>query len=265
MSDMNSRFIHPVPSLPSLIDNSPEIVRVLDIIRQELGDKDAEEYDEFYWFAREYPRCYRYHLDCADFRLNTIHELYIDAHTELSRTLSSESSAIAIGNRRVQQIYWDFESCLSEINIALDLLARVVGPVFESQMPINFNALCKKQNSNSVLKKMQSARERWVLKLKDYRDCFVHYTPVDTMLTVSLIQRSDEFHIRGKLPTNANIRDIVGFRFSNRVELLRYACTVYKHITALDRVVAKEILRAYRRNEYPRRLTNLFFVGCRER
>ena len=264
MSLRNIRFIHPVPGLPRLIDNSPEIVRILDIIRQELDDKDAEKYGEFCWFAREYPRCYRYHLECADFRLKTIHELYIDVHTDLSKLLSPDSYEIAIGDKRVQQIYWDFESFLSEINIALDLLARVVGSAFETQMPVHFNALCKKQNSNPILEKMQSARERWVLKLKDYRDCFVHYTPIDTMLSISLVQRWNGFHIWGKLPTNPNIRDIVGFRFSKRVELLKYACTVYKHMTALDRVVAKEILRTYRRNEYPRRLTNLFFVGGRE-
>lgn len=265
MSQRDCRFIHPVPGLPRLIDNSPEIVRVLNIIRQELDDKDAEKYGEFCWFAREYPRCYRYHLECADFRLRTIHELYIDVHTDLSKLLSPDSYETAIADRRAQQIYWDFESFLSEINIALDLLARVVGPAFETQMPINFNGLCKKQNSNSILQKMQSARRRWGLKLKDYRDCFVHYTPVDTMLSVSLVQRSDGFHIRGKLPSNPNIRDILGFRFSKRVELLKYACTVYKHLTALDRAVAKEILRAYRRNEYPMRLTNLFFIGGRER
>ena len=264
MSQKECRFIHPVPSLPPLIDNSPEIVRVLDIIRFKLGDKDAEKFDEFYWFAREYPRCYRYHLDCADFRLKTIHELYLRAHTELSKMLSPESYAVSIGNREVHQIYWDFESLLSEISISLDLLARIVGSAFETHMPVSFNKLCKKQNSNPILEKLQSARKRWVLKLKDYRDCFIHYTPVDTMLSISLVQRWDGFHIRGKLPTNPNIRDIAGFRFSKRVELLKYACTVYKHMKALDRAIAKEIFRAYRRNEYPKKLTNLFFIGRRE-
>lgn len=132
-------------------------------------------------------------------------------------------------------------------------------------MPISFNKLCNKQNPNSILKKMQFARERWVLKLKNYRDCFVHFTPVDTMLSISLVQTSDGFHIRGKLPTNPNIREICGFRYSKRVELLRYACTVYRHMKALDRAVAQEILKTYRLNEYPRRLTNLFFVGIRDK
>lgn len=132
MSRINNRLIHPVPNLPPLISNSPELVKTLDIIRFELGEKDEEKYDEFCWFAREYPRCYRYHLDCAEFRLKTIHELYTDAHTCLSKMLSCESYAVSIETRRVHQIYWDFESFLSEINIALDLLARVIGPVFES-------------------------------------------------------------------------------------------------------------------------------------
>ena len=259
MSQKDCRFIHPVPSLPPLIGNSLEIVRVLDTIRFELGDKDAEKYGEFCWFAREYPRCYRYHLDCADFRLKTIHELYLRAHTELSKMLLPKSYAVAIEDRRVHQIYWDFESFLSEINIALDLLARVVGSAFETQIPPSFRTLCQTQDSNPILKKMQSARKRWVIKLKDYRNCFVHSTPVDTMLSVSLVQRSDGFHIRAKLPINPDSREILKFRFSKRVELLKYACTVYKHMTTLDRVVAKEIFRAYRRNEYPKKLTNLFF------
>ena len=29
----------------------------------------------------------------------------------------------------------------------------------------------------------------WVNRMKDYRDCFVHYTPVDTMLSIRMVLR----------------------------------------------------------------------------
>ena len=112
---------------------------------------------------------------------------------------------------------------------------------------------------------MKKAQRRWVSRLKDYRDCFVHYTPVDTLSMISLNQHDDGHEIRGKLPVNPNVREILGFRFSRRTELLRYACTVHKNMTALDRAVAREIARAFAKGEYPRRISNLFFVGRRER
>jgi len=262
-----SKTIHPVRNLPPMRKESPEVVRVLDTMRRELDDKEEGMFDEFCWFAREYPRCYRYHLDCADFRLRTIHKLYEEAHEQLSRMLEPkfESFEVSLGNVMIEQIYWDFESFLSEINIALDLLARVVGTAFDTHMPANFNALCKKPNHSPILDKMKSARNRWVLRLKDYRDCFVHYTPVDTLLQIALVQETDGYHIYGKLPVNPNVRDILGFRFSRRVELLHYACVIHKHMTALDRAVAKEIQRAYKKNEFPKRIRNLFFLGGRER
>ena len=61
-----------IPALPPFRTLSPEVVRVLDRIRFDLDQSSSDEHAEFTWFAREYPRCYRYHLDCADFRLRTI-------------------------------------------------------------------------------------------------------------------------------------------------------------------------------------------------
>jgi len=274
MSDelvVGNRTVKPVPDMPLFRKFSPELVRVLDRIRfklEKIDDKnDTEEFSEYCWFAREYPRCYRYHLDCADYRLKTISELYQELHDELAPKFADSPSmfSTSIGNKNVLRIYWDFESFLSEINIALDLLARVAGTAYKEQMPANFNKFCKKTGDNGLHKIFQQAQKRWVNKLKDYRDCFTHYTPVDTLLGISLVQYKDGFEVRAKLPVNPNVREILGFRFSRRVELFKYACTVHRHMTALDRAVAQEIERAFKRGEYPIRKKNLFFVGQRER
>jgi hypothetical protein len=56
---------------------SPRLVNVLDRIRFKLSKNDPDgEMDEVAWFIREYPRAYRYHLECADFRLESICLLY---------------------------------------------------------------------------------------------------------------------------------------------------------------------------------------------
>jgi hypothetical protein len=108
---------------------------------------------------------------------------------------------------------------------------------------------------------MATAQSRWVTKLKSYRDCFTHFTPVDTLLWIGLQQYRDGFHIRAKLPVNPEVREILGFRFSRHVELLKYALTTWRHMAALDRAVAREIALAYRRGGYPMRTSGLFFVS----
>lgn len=147
--------IIPLRDFPFFRTGSPEVVQILDRIRFELDQSDTENSNqnhvEFSWFAREYPRCYRYHLDCADFRLKTIWDLYREIHSDLSERLDENKSdsekdgtpvQIAVSDKRVQRIYWDFESFLSEINIALDLLARVAGTAFNDEMPVSFNRFC---------------------------------------------------------------------------------------------------------------------------
>lgn len=55
--------IIPMPKPPTLFElSSPQVVKALDVIRTSLND---ETHSEFYLFAREYPRCYRHHVDHA--------------------------------------------------------------------------------------------------------------------------------------------------------------------------------------------------------
>ncbi len=264
---IGSRTIHPVPALPSTKESSPEIVKVFDKIRFDGRISDSDEYGEFAWFAREYPRCYRHHLECAQFRLRSMHSLASILHGQLASNLNSDDAieGVSIGDVRVKQIYWDFESYLSAINNALDLLARISGTAYQQSMPPSFNKICKNPSDSGPIKILRRAKQKWVNRLKDYRDCFTHYTPVDTILSVGLVQYSDGFHFRAKLPTNPNVRDILGFRFSRRVELLRYACSVWRHLIALDRAVAFDIRREYQAGNYPKKISNLFFVGRRQR
>jgi|GEM_PF-2275632 len=258
--------ILPLPNLPKFSDRSPKIVQVLDKIRFHLHKSD--EYAEFCWFAREYPRCYRYHIDCAEFRLKGIYQKYQTAHIYFSRGLQKtdkDSFEMAYSNQQAYEIYWDFEAFLCAINAALDLLARIVGTAYLEQVPLSFNKLCNKKNLNGPLVILKKAQKMWVSQMKDYRDCFVHYTPVDTLLSISANRYSNGWEVRGRLPINPNVRQILDFRFSRRVELLKYAISVFKHMSALDSAVSKEINKLYRAKQFPKRISNLFFLGKRDK
>jgi len=261
-------------TLPSFkpFESSPELVRVLDAIRFGPLD-DRDEHAEFTWFIREYPRAYRHHLDHAEHRLKSILAEYEREHSVAlqrirNRALDDEWYEMAIstrGKRRPppQAIYWDFESYLNAISSALDIAARVAGTAYRQETPPNFNRFCKKAPGGAVKEIFVRAQRRWVKRLKAYRDCFSHYTPVDTLLFLVLREYNDEWQLRAKLPVNPNIRDILAFRYSKRVELLAYSTSVWRHLRAFDRALAREIRRMYQAGEYPQRTTNLFFVGQR--
>lgn len=260
------REIIELPKLPSFSVSSPMIVQVFDKIRFELENSDKENnYAEFCWFAREYPRCYRYHIDSAEYRLKSIYEKYRIAYGYFCNSIQNEKNScisMMYSNKNIYIIYWDFESFLSSINISLDLLARIIGTAYIEQTPPSFNKLCKK-NLNGPVDILKKAQSLWVAKMKDYRDCFVHYTPVDTLLGISAELYTNGWEIRGKLPVNPNARDILGFKYSRKVELLKYAISVYKHMSALDRTMAREIAKLYKNNDFPKRIRNLFFLGKR--
>ena len=267
-------------TLPDLIEHrSPFVVLALDKIRSELEDKSID-YGEFCWFAREYPRCYRFHVDGATHRLKSICGLMLKSKDELiERSIRQRTGEPAdaddkrvgeifeygMENEDVHKIYWDFESYLSEISISLDLLARIIGPAFKEHTPLSFNKICKVPNGSNLITIFRKAQKYWVNRLKDYRDCFTHYTPVDTLLMVVLRKYDDEWVIRAKLPVNPNARDIMLFKYNRRTELLGYAISVYKHMMAFDKAIANEIRRLYKNNNFPVRKDNLFFVGARTR
>jgi hypothetical protein len=253
------------PALPNFSKSSPAVVLLHDKIRADLEFEEG--FEEFCWFAREYPRRYRFHFNGAEFRLKSVYNLMDGLRSELMSRVSESTADIfdcGVSNVRVQQVYWDFESFLSEVSIALDLLARVVGPAFSEQSPPSFNKLCKWPRSHPLLDLFKWAQKRWVGRLKDYRDCFTHYTPVDTLLAVGVRKYADGWELRAGLPTNPNVREILGFRFSRRVKLLRYALRVHCNMVRFDQAVARALSRLYRQKKYPARKDNLFFVGRRD-
>src|SRR5207302_10828818 len=124
-----------------------------------------------------------------EFRFTSIYRLIQTLRSDRARQLGApdgDTFELGLSDIRVTQVYWDFESFLSEVSIALDLLARVVGPAFREESPPSFNRLCRWPISHPLLDVFRRAQRRWVNRLKDYRDCFTHYTPVDTMLMVVL-------------------------------------------------------------------------------
>ena len=99
--------------------------------------------------------------------------------------------------------------------------------------------------------------------MKDYRDCFVHYTPVDTELGIIARRYSNGWEIRCKLPINPNARDILGFKYNRQRELLRYIIFIFKNMNSLDKEIAYNIALLYKNGHFPVRIKNLFFLGKR--
>ncbi|MCJ7730476.1 MAG: hypothetical protein MUO27_11455, partial [Sedimentisphaerales bacterium] len=162
-------------------------------------------------------------------------------------------------------LYWEFESFLSAISSALDILARICGTAYQTETPVSFTKLCGKKLDHGPAPIMARAKSIWVDRLKDYRDCFIHYTPVDTILLLCCHQYSNGWQVYAKLPVNPNVRDIEGFRYKRGADVLRYSISVYRHFVALDKAIAQFLRKAYLNHQYPQRINNLFFVGKRTR
>lgn len=268
--------LRPVPTFQPL-DGNLALVDVLDQIR--FGPlRERDEYGEFTWFAREYPRIYRHHVGHAEYRLAAMVRCYEAYHAEAAETLRQRRTGRGIHYVRrpwtrggpteppsTYALYWDFESYLGALSSALDVAARVAGTAYAQVTPPSFTRFCKSAPEDDLRAVFVRARERWVLRLKEYRDCFVHYTSVDTVLLVGLVERETHYEIRARLPVNPEAREILAFRYARRVELLSYALTVWRHFLAFDRAVARHIWRRYRAGTYPVRIHHLFFVGARVR
>jgi hypothetical protein len=240
-------LILPILDVPDFSFRSPEVVRVLDRIRFKLDEDDR--YSEFSWFAREYPRVYRHHLDHAKHRLLLIHEGYTNAQASFREQIGigdKNAFEFAYCNARIMQIHWDFEAYLGSIGSALDTLARIIGVGYSQQLPLSFSRLCASKIDGDLVVVLRAAKARWVDRLKDYRDCFVHYTPSNTLLMIYCSRYSNGWETRLKLPVNPNVRDILLF-------------------VALDRNIAATISNLYKKGKFPVRIKNLFFTGTRSR
>jgi hypothetical protein len=182
---------------------------------------------------------------------------------ERSRSEGRDIWEIGSDHAQTREIYFDFEAFLTAVNCSLDALARVVGTAYKEQTPPSFNKLCGKTHLAGCAQILRDAKRKWVQRLKDYRDCFIHYTPVDTLLMVVMREYPNGWEVRCKLPTNPNVREILRFRYARRTELLRYAITVWRNLMALDRRVALQIASDYETGAFPQRISNLFFIGAR--
>jgi len=254
-----------VQELPLFPLRSPKLVLALDEIRSALDEND-DELAEFYWFAREFPRYYRYHLSNAQHRLKNIHAMYMKSVSSfVKRETRPYSFEVAVSDSIAYQIYWEFEAYLNALSSALDLMARIVGLSFKDHAPASFNKLCSKTELKGPVELLRSAKTQWVDHFKDYRDCFVHYVPIDERVFVVFENRDDVWSVRCPIPVNPNIRQVHLFRYTRRAELLRYSIKLYKNMMILDRRVAKMISGMYANSDYPKRTTALFSVGIRSR
>lgn len=172
---------------------------------------------------------------------------------------------MALSNIKTKVMYWEFESLLSSANISLDITARILSTAFKEQLPPNFNKACKNKNDTyGIISFLNSEKDGWVSKMKDYRDCFIHYTPVDTVLSIEAIKLKNKWFIYGKLPINPNERDITRFEFNYDVDVLKYSVFIYEKILNLDKEISLKLLKMYDDKIYPVRTNGLFNIGRRE-
>lgn len=263
-----SRKILPLPQLPEAELRSPNLVLFFDDVRNLL--RDFHHMSEFCWFARAYPRCYRYHLEHAELRLREIASTYAELHRIYANHLQKEDTRLALEfcSRSVllaKKVYWNFDAYLNALNAALDLLARCVGVAYAEPSGASFNRLCAKKDLAGPARVLRHAQVAWVQRMKDYRDCLIHYTPVDTILLIKLVRRNEGWEVRGKLPVNPNARDITRFRYRRRTELFRYSVGLWRRLRALDAAVTKELSAFHKRREFPKRTAHLFSMGQRSR
>lgn len=156
------------------------------------------------------------------------------------------------------QIYWEFEALLNAANTAIDMLTRIAGLASQKQVPITFSKLLKKEDPSEIINILASAKEEWIDRMKNYRDCFVHCTPVDSRVYVVIYRLSKSWKMWCKIPTNPNARDPMSYKFSKKVDLLRYAHGVYHNLISFEAKLSIKIEELYNNGEYPMRINKLF-------
>lgn len=257
-----------IPKIPKFDKDFPEIVPVLDKIRMEL-EKKGRKYDEFCWFVREYPRFYRHHTNNLEYRIQSIHRLYEYHRKEFRKRVNLEEHkhTVEMADYSVlsSSIYWDFEALLNATSSALDILARISGIAYPTQTPITFNDLVKKKDLNGIVDLFRQAKVDWIDEMKAYRDCFVHWTPVDSTVFIRAYRLSKNWKMWCKIPTNPKTKTAVVFKFSRKVDLLRYSISIHNNLVKLDYQIAKQMQELYTAGEFPKRINNLFFLGNREK
>ena len=90
-------------------------------------------------------------------------------------------------------------------------------------MPTSFKDSCTKAPEGGLKDIFRKAQNQWAQRMKDYRDCFIHYTPVDTLLDhyVSVSRRMGiKSEIAGQSESSGN--HSVSVEATQRVALLRY-------------------------------------------
>ncbi len=251
-----------LPVLPDML--RPHIVTFLDQVRFAL---EGEDDGEVAWFLREYPRIFRYHTYHAWSRLVEIHTAYARAGTRFKKRIeeSPESYAFGEGRGETYQIYWNFESFLGAVSAALDTIARILTTAYVEHTPVSFNKLCSRNDSSPLVEILRKAKKDWVDRTKDYRDCFVHYTPIDHEPRIFVEQHASQWRIQCPLPRNPNAREISDFRFRPRLDLLVYSLGVFENLRKLDVRIARELSRMKRTGMFPARRRYLFHVGRRDR
>jgi len=256
----------PVPALPQMPLESPAVVTTLDRIRRE--DKTIVVNGELDWFLMEYPRIFRYHVEHVKYRLQSIHAKYLKHFAGVNANIAEYDLTSFIeamrSNREVSVLHWDFEAMLNAAGSSLDILARIAGLSSTQHTPPNFTRYVR-STSGPLTDVMGRANKKWVLRLKDYRDCFVHYTPIDRLPQLRATRYGDGIEIRCNLPTNPNMRETFHFRYSRRCELLRYSIQLYRNIKKLDREISEGLSKLYSQGLYPVRTRGLFGIGRRQR
>jgi hypothetical protein len=171
----------------------------------------------------------------------------------------------SISGHLITHLYWEFEALLNAMSAALDVLSRLCGLEFSEQTPISLNNFSKKKDLMGTAAIFREERGKWIDQMKDLRDCFVHYTPIDSIPYLTFYRTPKKWKVYAKLPVNPNVRIADQFKFSRRLDVLKYSLELFAKFVDLDDRVAKYLDALHGNGQFPKRKDNLFNLGQRTR
>lgn len=151
-----------------------------------------------------------------------------------------------IGNQT--EAYYEFDALIAKARRTYDCLAAVLWFVFErhmSQCPGNFaKALAAYKSVPEDLRlRLKSSWDRFGSKLKDYRDCVMHYVPVDAHHGTAWTERLNcgVWSVMIRIPDNPEVRRRAKFTYQLNLDALDYGWELANELTEVIELVATAI------------------------
>ena len=243
-----------IPDLPEY----PEMSAITTMLHKTYGNKKIVGKREFCDFILYYEGYMDHYYNHSKYRLEMMHKNYKWFRENISEDANLGPTLFGYGGKDVDWIHWEFESFLMAVNSTLDVIARICGPYYPP-MSFTFNKLCKVTDTIGPHITLRKAKDEWAQRMKDYRDCFVHYIPIMPMCMAGLNElSSDSLEVSINIPDNPESRSITKFVFNDKLDMLKYSVQTFNNLCILDNSIANELTSLFLRDEYPKRYERLF-------